>query len=89
MLLKVADDTKMGAIANIAEDRNTVQKDLDERWAANNGMKFNRKKCKVLQLGKRNQMHVYKMGKYLAQRCHKREGSWNCHRSQAKHEPTV
>ena len=33
-----------------------------EHWTKNNRMKFNRDKCKVLHLGKRNQLHSYKMG---------------------------
>ena len=46
------------------EDRNKLQSDLDglECWAENNRMKFNRDKCQVLHLGKRNQMQSYKMG---------------------------
>ncbi|XP_061486439.1 uncharacterized protein LOC133386720 [Rhineura floridana] len=64
MLIKFADDTKLGGITNTVEDRNKIQRDLDrlEHWAENNRMKFNRDKCKVLHLGKRNQMHSYKMG---------------------------
>ena len=46
------------------EERNKLQSDLDrlECWAENNRMKFNRDKCQVLHLGKRNQMHSYKTG---------------------------
>ena len=46
------------------EDRNKIQNHLDrlEHWAENNRMKFNREKCKVLLLRKRNQLHSYKMG---------------------------
>ena len=63
MLIRFADDTKLGGIANTLEDRNKLQSDLDrlERWAENR-MKFNRDKCQVLHLGKRNRMHSYKMG---------------------------
>ena len=44
--------------------RNKIQNDLDrmEHWAKSNRMKFNRDTCKVLHLGKRNQLHSYKMG---------------------------
>ena len=68
-LIKFADDTKLGGIANTLEDRNKLQSDLDrlELWAENNRMKFNKDKCQVLHVGKRNQMHGYKMGGYLAQ----------------------
>ena len=54
ILIKFADDTKLGRIANTLEDRNRFQKYLDrlEHWAENNRMKFNRDKCKVhLHLG--------------------------------------
>ena len=55
MLVKFADDTEVGRIANTLEDRNKIQKDLDrmEHWAESNRMKFNRDKCKVLQLRKK------------------------------------
>ena len=59
MLIRFADDTKLGGIANVLEDRNKIQNYLVrlEHWAENNTMKFNRDKCKVLHLGKRNQTH--------------------------------
>ena len=60
MLVKFADD--MGGIANTVEDRNKIENDLDRmaHWAKSNRMKFNRDKCKVLHLRKRNQLHSYK-----------------------------
>uniref|UniRef100_A0A8D0LA43 Ankyrin repeat and death domain containing 1B n=1 Tax=Sphenodon punctatus TaxID=8508 RepID=A0A8D0LA43_SPHPU len=50
MLIKFADDTKLGGIANTLEDRNKIQNDLHklENWAETNKIKFNRDKCKVL-----------------------------------------
>ena len=53
----------MGRIAETLEDRNKIQNDLDrmEHWAESNRMKFNRDNCKVPHLGKRNQLHSYKM----------------------------
>jgi len=47
------DNTKMGDAADIQEERNAIQGDLDrlESWAHVNFMKFNRTKCKVLHLG--------------------------------------
>ena len=46
------------------EDRNKMQSDLDrmEHWAESNRMKSNKANCKVLYLGKRNQLHSCKMG---------------------------
>ena len=59
VLIKFADDTKLGA--NTPEDRIRIQDDLDrlENWAK---MNFNGEKCKVLHLGRKNQMHHYRMG---------------------------
>uniref|UniRef100_A0A670J9Y2 Reverse transcriptase domain-containing protein n=1 Tax=Podarcis muralis TaxID=64176 RepID=A0A670J9Y2_PODMU len=64
ILIKFADDTKLGGVANTPEDRITLQNDLDrlENWAKTNKMNFNREKCKVLHLGKKNERHKYKMG---------------------------
>uniref|UniRef100_A0A674JM42 Reverse transcriptase domain-containing protein n=1 Tax=Terrapene triunguis TaxID=2587831 RepID=A0A674JM42_9SAUR len=63
-LIKFADDTKLGGVASALEDRIKIQNDLDklEKWSEVNGMKFNKDKCKVLHLGRNNQLHTYKMG---------------------------
>ncbi|KAF7253376.1 cAMP and cAMP-inhibited cGMP 3',5'-cyclic phosphodiesterase 10A [Varanus komodoensis] len=63
-IIKFTDDTKMGGIANTLEDRMKIQGNLDklEHWAQSNRMRLNKDKCQVLHLGKRNQMHRYKMG---------------------------
>ena len=49
-----------GIIANILENRNKIQKDLDrlKHWAKNKRMKFNRDKYKVLRLGKNPNAHL-------------------------------
>ena len=64
MPVKFVDVIKVGGIANTLEERNKILNDLDrmEHWAERNRMKFNRDKCKVLHLGKRNHLHSYKMG---------------------------
>uniref|UniRef100_A0A670KJT9 Reverse transcriptase domain-containing protein n=1 Tax=Podarcis muralis TaxID=64176 RepID=A0A670KJT9_PODMU len=64
ILIKFADDTKLGGVANTPEDRITLQNDLDrlENWAKTSKMNFNREKCKVLHLGKKNERQKYKMG---------------------------
>ncbi|XP_077772840.1 uncharacterized protein LOC114582471 [Podarcis muralis] len=64
ILIKFADDTKLGGVAKTPEDRITLQNDLDrlENWAKTNKMNFNREKCKVLHLGKKKERHKYKMG---------------------------
>uniref|UniRef100_A0A803SNX3 Reverse transcriptase domain-containing protein n=1 Tax=Anolis carolinensis TaxID=28377 RepID=A0A803SNX3_ANOCA len=57
-IIKFADDTKLGGIANTPEDRSRIQNDLDrlERWAETNKMKFNRDKCKILHFGRKNEI---------------------------------
>ena len=54
MLVRFADDTKFGGIANTLQDRNNIQNDLDriEHWAESIRVKFKRDKCKLLHLGK-------------------------------------
>ena len=63
-LIKFADDTKLGGIANTLEDRNKLQSDLDrlENRAENNRMKLNRDKCQVLHLGEKNKCTVTEWG---------------------------
>uniref|UniRef100_A0A803TIT8 Reverse transcriptase domain-containing protein n=1 Tax=Anolis carolinensis TaxID=28377 RepID=A0A803TIT8_ANOCA len=63
-IIKFADDTKLGGIANTPEERSIIQNDLDrlERWAETNKMKFNRDKCKILHFGTKNGMQRYRMG---------------------------
>jgi len=61
-LIKFADDTKLWRIIINQEDRDVLQKDMDKmviyskKWMLN----FHPKKCKVLQLGSRNQNYEYK-----------------------------
>uniref|UniRef100_K7EW77 Reverse transcriptase domain-containing protein n=1 Tax=Pelodiscus sinensis TaxID=13735 RepID=K7EW77_PELSI len=64
MLIKFADDIKLGGVATNLEDRVIIQNDLDklEKWSEVSRMKFNKDKCKVLHLGRNNQFHTYRMG---------------------------
>ncbi|GAB0190135.1 cAMP-dependent protein kinase inhibitor alpha [Grus japonensis] len=63
-LSKFVNDTKLCGAVNKLEGRDVIQRDLDrlERWICMNTMKFNKAKCKVLHMGRRNPKHNYRLG---------------------------
>ncbi len=63
ILLKFADDTKMGQRISSLRDRDQLQQNLDLlcAWANRWGMRFNVGKCRIMHFGRSNPCHNYSM----------------------------
>jgi hypothetical protein len=76
VIKKFADDTKVGQRMASQEDRQTLQKALDDLcdWADRWGMEFNIPKCKVMHMGHQNPEHKFSMrGKELEATCEEKD----------------
>jgi hypothetical protein len=64
MLIKFADDTKVGRVMRKDSDRVALQAALDRlmQWSDKWGMRFNVGKCKVMHIGRSNLKSDYVMG---------------------------
>jgi hypothetical protein len=63
ILVKFADDTKVGQAIRSAADSAALQSALDKlcQWSEKWGMSFNISKCKVMHFGRNNPEHMYSM----------------------------
>lgn len=60
-LSQFSDNTKLGGVTDVPESHNAMQGEHSklEKWSDRKLMKFNKRKCKFLLLGRSNPMHQY------------------------------
>jgi len=87
-LSRFADDTKLGRVADAPQGCVAIQTDLYrlERWADRNLLNFNKGKCKVLHLGRKNPRHQYVLGASVVE---SRKGHGAPRGHEVDHEPTT
>ena len=61
VLSKFCDDRKVGGTEASTEGGEDLQRDVDklENWASTNDKKYNKNKCLILHLGRRNPGHTH------------------------------
>ena len=66
IISKFADDTKVGRVVANENDREELQREIDNLmdWTKKWQMEFNASKCKVIHFGKKNPGYSYTMGGY-------------------------
>lgn len=81
---------KLGGIAATPEGCAGIKRDLDrmKKWADRNFMKFNKEKCKVLQLRRNNPRHQ-DMLRVPSWKAATKERTWGSGGHQIDHEPTM
>ena len=69
-LSKYTDDTKLGGVADIPEGHATIQQVIDrlQSWTTINQMRFGKRKCRVLYLGRNNHKYQYRLGDDLLEK---------------------
>ena len=62
-------DIKLSGVVDTIEGRDASQKALDRlrKWTRENLMRFNKAKCKVLQLGQVTPRYMYRLGEELTE----------------------
>jgi len=58
-------DTKFGGVADTPEGSAAIQQGQTESWTERNLIKFNKKKCRVLYMGRKNCLNLYRLGDHL------------------------
>ncbi|GAB0190793.1 mitochondrial enolase superfamily member 1 [Grus japonensis] len=86
-----ADDTKLGGAVDSVKGGEALQRDLDRlgNWAITNRMRFNKRKCWILYLGRGNPGYTYRLGDEMLETSHAERDLGGLGQQQVEHESTV